>query len=307
MSGKLVIGTRKSHLALTQTEFVRSELLKVHPSLEVEIIHIVTQGDLSQSKDETLPSIGGKGVFTAELEQALAEKRIDIAVHSLKDLPTTLDNRFCIGAIPKRESPADVFISRDGKSFQDLKQGAVIGTSSLRREAQLRQMRSDLKVQSVRGNIDTRIKKLRTPGTSYDAIVLAEAGLNRIGRSGDITETFAFTDMVPAAAQGALGIQCRTGDKRILDLLAPLHDAKTGAETDAEREFLATLQAGCNTPLGCIAQVIDQKIHCFARALSKDGSRSLEVSNQGDIKDAKSLGRLLGEEMIERGVKNLEL
>lgn len=305
--GKLIIGTRKSKLALTQTEYTRDLLLSFHPKLTIEIVHIVTQGDLSQSKNETLPSIGGKGVFTAELEEALAQNKIDIAVHSLKDLPTALDSRFCIGAVPKRESVADAFISRDGKGFKDLAHGACVGTSSLRREAQVKQLRPDLRVQSIRGNIDTRIQKLRAPGTSFDGILLAEAGLNRIGRSEEITETFSLTDMVPAASQGALGIQCRAGDTRILSILEPLHDLDAGFETDAEREFLATLQAGCNNPLGCIARVVNGVLHVHARALSRDGSRSLEVSSQGDPSAARDIGRALGEEMLERGVKNLEL
>lgn len=282
-------------------------LRRAHPSLEIEITHIVTQGDLSQSRNEALPSIGGKGLFTAELEQALAEQSIDIAVHSLKDLPTALDPRFCVGAVTKRETVADAFISRDGRGFRELPAQAVIGTSSLRREAQLRMMRPDIKVQLIRGNVDTRIQKLRAPGTSYDAIVLAEAGLRRLGRESEVTELFSIRDMVPAAAQGALGIQCRAGDERTLALLRPLHDDETGAATEMEREFLATLQAGCNTPLGCVATITDGMIHGFARALSRDGSRSLEYSMSDMMVNARALGRRLGEEMIERGVKNLEL
>jgi hydroxymethylbilane synthase len=305
--GTLTIGTRKSKLALVQTEYARDLLLSHHPQLTIDIVHIVTQGDLSQAKNEALPSIGGKGLFTAELEEALADNRIDIAVHSLKDLPTALDSRFCIGAVPKRESVADALISREGKGFRDLPQGACVGTSSLRREAQVKIMRPDLRVQSIRGNIDTRIQKLRAPGTSFDAILLAEAGLVRIGRADEITETFSLTDMVPAASQGALGIQCRVGDKRTLELLAPLHDLDAGYETDCEREFLATLQAGCNHPLGCVARIVNGVLHVHARALSRDGSRSLEVSAQGRPSAARDIGRELGEEMMERGVKNLEL
>lgn len=303
----MIIGTRKSRLALQQTDFIRDQLLLHHPHLTIEIVHIVTKGDLSQSRDEALPTIGGKGVFTAELEQALAETGIDIAVHSLKDLPTALDERFCIGAVSRRESIADVLISREGHGFRDLRPGSVIGTSSLRREAQIKFLRPDLQVRSIRGNIDTRIQKLRTPGTSYDAIVLAEAGLRRIGREGEITEVFNISEMVPAAAQGALGIQCRAGDSRILQLLAPLHDDETGAETEMEREFLATLQAGCNTPIGCYGAIKDDRIYGFSRALSRDGSRALEFAADDLTINARALGRRLGEEMIERGVKNLEL
>ncbi len=306
-SRTVVIGTRKSRLALEQSDFVASQLRQHHPALEIKITHIVTQGDLSQSRNEALPTIGGKGLFTAELEHALAEGSIDIAVHSLKDLPTALDPRFCIGAVSKRESVADALISREGKGFRQLAPGSVIGTSSLRREAQLRMLRPDIKVQLIRGNVDTRIQKLRAAGTSFDAIVLAEAGLRRLGREGEITEVFSTMDMVPAAGQGALGIQCRSGDSRILALLRPLHDAETGAATEMEREFLAVLQAGCNTPLGCFGTIRDGILHAFTRALSRDGSRSLEYEMSDAMSNARELGRRLGQEMIERGVKNLEL
>ncbi len=303
----ITIGTRKSKLALTQSDYIRDRLLAAHPALTVRIVEIVTKGDLSQSKNEMLPLIGGKGLFTAELEEALAEQRIDIAVHCLKDLPTLLDDRFVIGAVSERESVADVLISKTGVQLSELPPGACIGTSSLRREAQIRMLRPDLKVQSIRGNIDTRIQKLRAPGTSFDAIVLAEAGLQRIGRGNEIHQIFDTNEMVPAAAQGALGIQCRAGDTRVLEFLKPLEDFNARAETDCERAFLATLQAGCNTPLGCAAQVRGDSIECFARALSRDGSRSLEVSGVALVAKAKELGHGLGEEMLERGVRNLEL
>lgn len=177
----------------------------------------------------------------------------------------------------------------------------------MRREAQIKFLRPDLRVRSIRGNIDTRIQKLRTPGMSYDAIVLAEAGLRRIGREEEITEAFNIEEMVPAAAQGALGIQCRSGDHRILGLLAPLHHAETGAATEMEREVLATLQAGCNTPLGCYAVVREGRIFGFCRALSRDGSRALEASADDLVNNARALGQRLGEEMLERGIRNLDL
>lgn len=306
-SRSVVIGTRKSPLALHQTAQVKATLEQLVPGLHVDVKHITTQGDRSQSRDEPLPSIGGKGLFTAELEQALLDTSIDLAVHSLKDLPTKLDPRFTIGAVCRRESPADVLISRNGERLMELPRGAVIGTSSVRRESQIRNLRPDLEIATIRGNVDSRISKLRNPALRFSAIVLAQAGLDRLGRGEEITQIFEFTEMVPAPGQGALGVQCRAGDQELLHVLKLLDHPETRAETNVERTFLAMLDAGCNTPIGCIARCVDGRIQAFARCISRDGGRILEVNIQGDLDESVQLGRALGEEAIQRGVRNIDL
>lgn len=309
MKEQLIIGTRKSALALWQSEFIKASLERLFPGIVVTLQHVVTLGDKTQDSNAAIPAIGGKGLFTAELEECLKTGEIDLAVHSLKDLPTQLSAEFVVGAIPTRGSVDDAVITRTGKKLSELPAGAVVGTSSLRRSSQILRMRPDLKALHIRGNVDTRIRKLRAPGGEYDAIVLARAGLERLGLEGEITEVIAHNDMLPAPGQGALGIECRAGDSKVLSMLAKLHDAHTAATVGAERAFLARLEAGCNTPVGALA-VIEQRSNSAVvvfrgRCLSNDGSRVIESSGECPLGDEIALGEKMADETRARGFSEL--
>lgn len=302
---RLVIGTRKSKLALWQTHYVKARLEALHPAFTIEIQHIVTRGDTTQAKDQPLPEIGGKGLFTAELEEALRKHEIDIAVHSLKDLPTDVDPFFTLGAIPERESPFDALLTRRGEMFEHLASGAVIGSSSVRRASQLLRLRPDLKIESIRGNVDTRISKLRDEPRRYDAIVLAHAGLKRLERDGEITQLFSVEEMLPAPGQGALAVQCRAGDKATREVLHGIHHEATALAVTVERQFLATLNAGCNTPVACLAEVRDGRILFRGRCLSPDGSRCIELGSEDLTGNAAALGKEMGEQALGQGFNEL--
>lgn len=309
MKEQLIIGTRKSALALWQSEFIKSKLLEFFPHIKIELKHVVTLGDKTQDSQVAIPSIGGKGLFTYELEECLKSGEIDLAVHSLKDLPTTLAADFVVGAIPPRGPVEDVVISRSGKPIAELPAGAVIGTSSLRRSSQILRMRPDLRAHLIRGNVDTRIRKLKDPEGPYDAIVLARAGLWRLGLESEITEVLAYNDMLPAPGQGALAIECRADDSELLAMLSKLHDPDTAATVSAERAFLAALDAGCNTPVGAIAKIHKQgsgDVLTFrGRCLSADGTRVIETGGDCPVGEEHSLGARMAEETIARGFKDL--
>ncbi|HSJ93725.1 MAG TPA: hydroxymethylbilane synthase, partial [Gaiellaceae bacterium] len=248
----VVVGTRSSALARAQTGHVVDLLRAAWPGLEYELRAIETRGDRTQASGEPLPEIGGKGLFTAELEEALGDGRIDLAVHSLKDLPTEDAAGIVVGAVCAREDVRDCLVSRDGLSLAELPPGAVVGTSSLRRAAQLRAARPDLEVRSIRGNVDTRIRKVRSG--EFDAALLAAAGLHRLGLDGEASEWLAEDVMLPAPGQGALGVQCRAGDGAVLELLASIDEEGTRAATPAERAFLQALGAGCTAPVAALGQ-----------------------------------------------------
>lgn len=294
MKDRLVIGTRKSALALWQSGFIKSALELSFPGLKVELRHIVTSGDKTQESNLALPTIGGKGLFTAELEEALVRNEIDLAVHSLKDLPTELPVEFVIGAIPRRGSAADAFISRIGRTLEQLPAGSVIGTSSLRRSAQILRARPDLKTAHIRGNVDTRLRKLRAEGGEFDAIVLAEAGLQRLGLEGEITQILSDEIMLPAPGQGALAVECLAANSELHAMLAVLHDQDTAAEVAAERSFLRALGAGCNTPVAARALVNREELSAVivfrGRCLSPDGRTVIEVSTEGALDQAEEIG-----------------
>lgn len=302
---KLVIGTRKSKLALWQTERVKLLLEEAHPGIQIEIRHIVTKGDRTQAEGKPLPEIGGKGLFTAELEEALTELSIDLAVHSLKDLPTAMSEGYAVGAVCAREAPEDAFVSRDGSRLADLPHGATIGSSSVRRSAQLLRMRPDLSIKPIRGNVDTRLAKLMDPAQGYDGIVLALAGLKRLELDSRVTQVFAPSEMLPAPGQGAMAVQCRAGDQEVLSLLAPLEHARSRAETSAERAFLGSLNAGCNTPVACRATADGATLRFSGRCLSPDGDRAIEVAGEGPVTDPETLGKRLAREALERGFGDL--
>jgi hydroxymethylbilane synthase len=305
MRDRLVIGTRKSALALWQSGFIQGSLEKLFPQLRVELKHIITTGDKTQDSNAAIPEIGGKGLFTAELEEALLAHEIDIAVHSLKDLPTILAPAFIIGAIPARGPEGDVVISRSGKKLEDLPPGATVGTSSLRRSSQILNLRPDLKALHIRGNVDTRLRKLRAEKGEYDAIVLAHAGLARLGLEAEITERLTFEQMVPAPGQGALAIECRADDAELLRMLSKLHDAPTASAVTAERVFLRELGAGCNTPVAAHAFIEARGSADYVvfrgRCLSPDGTRVLEAHGEARVGEEEKLGITMARDILSRG------
>lgn len=309
MRNQLVIGTRKSPLALRQSEFVGAQLRAAFPNLTVTLKHIITEGDRTQDSTAPIPAIGGKGLFTAELEEALLKGEIDLAVHSLKDLPTVIDSRFVLGAILDRTNVDDVLISRTGALLKELPTGGCVGTSSVRRASQILRVRPDLCTKIIRGNVDTRLKKLRDEAQGYDAIVLAHAGLVRLGLESEVTEFLNGTVMLPAPGQGALGVECRAGDTELLEMLQKLHDPHTAAEVTAERMFLHKLGAGCNTPVAARAQVVREGDAAFllfkGRCLSPDGSRCIEVSGQCAMSDAAAIGAEMAAKSLAQGFGEL--
>lgn len=301
------IGTRKSRLALWQSNFVADYIAAENEGVSVELIHISTKGDRSQAQGLPLPEIGGKGLFTAELEEALESKEIDIAVHSLKDLPTKDDERFEIAAIPERASAADVLIVREPLkgdvpvNLLTLEEGARVGTSSLRRSSQIKRVRPDISTVSIRGNVDSRMKKL----DQYDAIVLARAGLDRLGYEVELFQELLMEHVLPAPGQGALAVQTRRDDNRVKALLSGLHDVDTAAEVSAERAFLNRLGAGCNTPVAAFAKIRAGRIELVGRCLSPEGDRCVEVTAQAEYSLSSELGIQLAEEALKKGASEI--
>lgn len=286
----LTIGTRTSALALWQTQHIIAQLQAAWPGLTCTIRHMTTQGDQTQAQNRPLPEIGGKGLFTLELEEALRQGEIDLAVHSLKDLPVENAPGLTIGAIPQRAPVEDVLIARDGLTLATLPAGAVVGTSSPRRAAQLLAVRPDLTIRSIRGNVGTRLRKVQSG--DYDATVLAAAGVERLALTEHVNEWLPLTIMLPAPGQGALAVQCRADDEPIHRLLAPLEDQATRLAVNAEREFLRVLGGGCSAPIAAYAHVIDvatNQVELTTLVSSLDGQRVIRVQGQGattDLADA---------------------
>jgi hydroxymethylbilane synthase len=297
------IGTRRSLLALWQTNHVSDRLRARFPGIEFEVVHLTTTGD--QVIDRPLPEIGGKGLFTQELEDALRAGRIDLAVHSLKDLPTDMPPEFALAAILVRANPFDALISRAGLSLDQLPHGATVGTSSLRRRAQLVAYRPDLKTESLRGNVDTRIRKALDPGGPYDAVVLAVAGLDRLARQDVITEVLSAAIMLPAPGQGAVAVQCRTEDVETRELLSALDDADTRAAVTAERAFLQQLDAGCRLPVSAYAVLAGDALHLTGRVNSLDGTQTITVEGHAAIGEAARLGADLAGRALRQGADAL--
>jgi hydroxymethylbilane synthase len=300
----LRIGTRGSPMALYQAGLVRDRLCAAHPGLAaegaVELVPIRTTGDRVQTR--LLAEIGGKGLFTKEIEAALLGRRIDLAVHSLKDMETVLPDGLELGAILVRDDPRDALVSSGGAGLADLPQGARIGTASLRRCAQLRRRRGDLEVLPVRGNVDTRLAKLAATGQArglkahgeFDALVLALCGLERLGKAALVSEILAPEVMLPAVGQGVLAIECRAGDPALRRLLAPLHDPASAACAAAERAMLAALDGSCRTPIAGLATIAEGRLTLDGLLLSPDGSAERRGRIAGAIGDAAALGSELG-------------
>ncbi len=297
MKSSIIIGTRGSALALWQTNYVKSCIETAFPDTRVETLIIKTTGD--RITDRPLSMVGGKGLFVKEIEAALLDGTIDMAVHSMKDMPGYLPRGLVIGAVPKRANPFDALISGKGALFEEYPQGAVIGTSSLRRGSQLKYLRPDLKIKSIRGNLDTRLKKLKTG--EYDAIVLAAAGLQRLGQAEEITEILSEDQMVPAVGQGALCIEARGNDYEVSPYLTALDHGPTRICVTAERAFLREIEGSCHIPVGCFGKIQNNQIHLTAVVASENGQTLIKESIDTPLNDIIPSGRNLAKLVLEKG------
>ncbi len=297
----LIIATRESALALWQAHHVRDRLMNLHPGLQVELLGMTTQGD--QILDVTLNKIGGKGLFVKELEQALLEGRADIAVHSLKDVPMTLPEGFALAAIGEREDPRDAFVSGKYRQLSELPPGAVVGTSSLRRESQLRARYPHLDIQPLRGNVNTRLRKLDEG--LYDAIILAAAGLKRLGFADRIAALLEPEQSLPAAGQGALGIEIRSDREDLLPILAPLHHSETAACVRAEREVSRQLGGSCQVPLGAYAIVRNGHLYLRGFVAQPGGTPFIQAEISGSPDNPENLGSQLAQALREQGAEQI--
>lgn len=297
----LKIATRQSPLALWQAEHIRARLEHLHAGLTVELVTFVTQGD--KILDTPLAKIGGKGLFVKELEAALLDGRADLAVHSMKDVPMQLPEGLSLAVICEREDPLDAFVSNNYNHFDELPLGAKVGTSSLRRKCQILKNRPDLDIIDLRGNVGTRLSKL--DAGQYDAIILASAGLKRLGLADRIRHTIQPELSLPAVGQGALGLECREGDQAVLDLILPLLHAETDACVRAERAFNAYLEGGCQVPIAGYATLNNEQLHLEGRVGSVDGQTLLKANVSGAIEDATELGETLAKELLHLGAGDL--
>lgn len=303
----IIVGTRQSTLALTQTnqtiQLLQELCSQAGLTYTFEIKPIVTRGD--RILDVTLSKIGGKGLFVKEIEQALTDKEIDLAIHSMKDMPFELPEGLTIGAVPRREDPRDCLISREGLSLAELPQGAKVGTSSLRRAAQLQAHRPDLRIESMRGNIDTRLRKLTDEG--FDAILLAAAGLHRMGWKDRITEYLSTDVCLPAVGQGAIAVECREDDEEVITMLQLLNDPATQRNVAAERRLLGLLNGGCQVPIGAYAQAeseaADAPLFLTGLVASPDGNRLLKETATG--LDPYQIGSEVAKALLDRGADNI--
>jgi len=293
----LRIGTRASQLALHQANWVKGKLVQVYPHLKVTLIRIKTKGDKIQNVP--LAKIGGKGLFVKEIEEALIERRIDLAVHSIKDVPTELPEGLHLSVITKREDPRDAFISKDGRLLKDLPQGAKIGTSSLRRQAQLLHLRSDFEMIPLRGNLDTRLKKLET--MNLNGIVLALAGVRRLGLESRITEIIPPEISLPAIGQGALGIETRMGDEQVEEFIQFLNHPSSSITITAERAFLKRLGGGCQVPIAAFGRMVGSTLQIDGMVGTTDGKTLVRHHIEGPVEEATSLGIQLAEVLVSKG------
>jgi hydroxymethylbilane synthase len=289
----LRLGTRKSKLALWQANFVKEKLEAL--GCKVEIVPITTTGD--KILDAPLAKIGGKGLFVKEIENALLAGEIDLAVHSLKDVPMTIPEGLTLSAITEREEPYDVLISRNGKKLEELPSGAVVGTSSLRRQVQIKRRRRDLKVEILRGNVDTRLRKLKEG--LYDAIVLAYAGVKRMGLSGEISQV--LEDFIPAVGQGSLAIETRAEDERVINFVKVLNHQESWLRAVCERAFLRELQGGCQVPMGAYAWIEGDRIKIKGFISDLEGERFLEGYEEGSLQEAEEVGKRLAQRLLREG------
>jgi len=293
----LRIATRKSALALWQAEHVLALLTDAHPGIEIELVKIVTEGD--RILDRPLAEIGGKGLFLKELERAMLDGEADLAVHSMKDVPASMAEGLVLDAVLPRANPYDALVSRNGQLLADLPAGSRVGTSSLRRKSQLLALRPDLEVADLRGNVDTRLRKLDEG--QYDAIILACAGLQRLGLGGRITETLQPPDWLPASTQGIIGLQCRQDDDFTRSLIKPLADADTMVVASAERAVARVLEATCQVPLAVHAVLENGTVRLRSMVSSTDGKESVEAAGEAQVPDAVALGERVAADLLKNG------
>ena len=295
---EIKIGSRASRLALWQAEFVAAELKKFFPELEIEIVKVHTTGD--KILDAPLAKIGGKGLFTKELELQMAAGKIDLAVHSLKDVPTVLPEGFKIAAITRRAQPFDAFISNKFLTFDALPKNSIVGTSSLRRAAQILSLRPDLQIKNLRGNVETRLRKLDSG--EFDAVILAAAGLERLGYSSRIGHL--LTEIIPAAGQGALAVET-LDDTEIFQMVEPINDAETCMAVEVEREFLTEVGGSCQIPVGVFAQIVGNKIHVRAVIASIDGQKIVKADEIVPLENVRGLGKKIAARLLNSGGRNI--
>jgi hydroxymethylbilane synthase len=303
MSRKLIIATRESPLALWQAEYVRAALRQEHPELDVQLLGMTSRGD--QLLDTPLAKVGGKGLFVKELEEALLDGRADIAVHSMKDVPMEFPSGLGLGVICVREDPSDALVSNRYRALEEMPPGSVVGTSSLRRECQLRARRPDLEIKFLRGNVNTRLRKLDEG--EYDAIVLASAGLLRLGFAQRIAQRIAVDDSLPAGGQGAVGIELRSDDATAQSLLRPLHHAPTAVRVTAERALNRRLDGGCQVPIACYAELVNDGAQLFLRGLvgRPDGTLLIRAQATAPSAEAEQLGIAVAEDLLAQGAADI--
>ena len=296
---KFIIGSRGSKLSLAYSSHVKNLLIKSNSQFDdnsIEIKIIKTSGDIFQNK--RISDIGGKGVFCKQIEEELLESKIDLAVHSLKDLPTKMTDGLCVNAVVKRNDPRDAFLSYSSKSFDELKPQSKIGTSSFRRHAQLNLLRNDLKILTMRGNIDTRIIKLKNK--EYDAIVLSLAGIQMLNLINQVKEIFTIEQMLPAIGQGTIALQCKKDDKKTLNILKAINDKETYYCIQAERALLEAIGGDCDTAIGGLAKLSNDKISLKSELFSNDGKKKFEFQSSGHFREAKEIGYKVGKELLKK-------
>ena len=295
---KFIIGSRGSKLSLAYSDHVKNLLVKSNSEFDdnsIEIKIIKTSGDIFQNK--RISDIGGKGVFCKQIEDELLDSKIDLAVHSLKDLPTKMTDGLCVNAVVKRNDPRDAFLSYSSKSFNELKPQSKIGTSSFRRQAQLNLLRNDLKIVEMRGNIDTRIGKLKN--REFDAIVLSLAGVQMLNLGNQVKEVFNIDQMLPAIGQGTIALQCKKDDQKTLNILKAVNDKETYYCIQAERALLEAIGGDCDTAIGGLAKLSNQKISLKSELFSNDGNKKFEFQSSGHFKEAKEIGYKVGKELLK--------
>lgn len=290
------VGTRGSRLAIAQTEIALAALRRVHAGVRFEVITINTKGDVDK---RPLFTMDEKGIFEKEVNEAVKKGEADFAVHSLKDVPSDLSEELVVACIPKRASPNDVLVNDKGQKLKELAPGSVVGTSSLRRAVQLAKYRPDLDVRPIRGNVETRVKKVING--EYEAVVLAEAGLTRIGMKDVIVERFSVRDFVPAPGQGAIAIVCRRDDKILINMLKQIEDPCSRAEVLAERALIRKVEGGCRFPLGAVAVTNDDKITLYASVFSADGTRNIKTKKVGKANEPEKLGGKVADVLVKQG------
>lgn len=301
MKKTITIATRESPLALAQANWVKTRLEKFHPRLVVRLLGLTTEADRSLSV--TLAKIGGKGLFVKELEEALLDGRADIAVHSMKDVPAELPNGLRLPVVCERVDAFDVLVSDRYKTLKQLPKGCVVGTSSLRRQSQLYALRPDLKIEPLRGNVNTRLTRLDEK--KYDALILAAAGLKRLQMTDRIQSYLSANELLPAAGQGALGIECRDNDSTVQELIMPLHHKNTFLSVMAERAVTRHLGGGCSAPVAAYAEIVNKKINCRGLVGMPDGSTILSVRQVGSLDQAETIGKQVAEVLLLQGAKKI--